>query len=71
MSANPDFPNSDHPGSPPAPSSPTGKRIVLAILVATLINFVLAGAIDEFLHRTGVYPPWASRISMRRFGVWP
>jgi hypothetical protein len=58
MSANPDFPNSEHPGAPPAPSSPTGKRIVLAILVATLINFVLAGAIDEVLHRTGVYPPW-------------
>lgn len=34
------------------------KRLVLAIVVAILINFILATAIDHLFHMTGVYPPY-------------
>ena len=33
------------------------KRHILAIVAAVLINGVLATAIDEIFHATGVYPP--------------
>ncbi len=33
------------------------KRLVLAVIAAILINGILATAIDEVFHATGVYPP--------------